>query len=196
MATASCRDKVLRAWRASRSFVQSCFATALTPRSPKGRVTQSPPRQLAIPWIFAPAIVVLVLVAAVGCSTRIFEQLGSLRGSKTEHLRDWVREDPQRHQLIVFVHGFNSNKDAAWGQFPTLLMDDTDFNIHRFGYPTKVCGQLSDIQNQGDFLASFLKEILTGEQPRYRQVALVGHSMGGLVILHALLKLERDHFEV
>lgn len=199
MATASCRDKVLRAWRASRSFVQSCFATALTPRSPKGRVTQSPPRQLAIPWIFAPAIVVLVLVAAVGCSTRIFEQLGSLRGSKTEHLRDWVREDPQRHQLIVFVHGFNSNKDAAWGQFPTLLMDDTDFNdfnIHRFGYPTKVCGQLSDIQNQGDFLASFLKEILTGEQPRYRQVALVSHSMGGLVILHALLKLERDHFEV
>ena len=162
-------------------------------------MTQAPPRQLAIPWIFAPAIVVFELLAVVGCSTRIFEQLDSLRGNKTEHLRDWVREDPQRHQLIVFVHGFNSNKDDAWGQFPTLLMDDPDFddfNIHRFGYPTNRCRQVSDIKDQGDFLSSFLKEILTGEQPRYRQVLLVGHSMGGLVILHALLKLERDDVEV
>jgi tetratricopeptide (TPR) repeat protein len=122
-----------------------------------------------------------------------------LQGTRTEQLRDWVREDPQNHQLIVFVHGFNSNKDAAWGQFPTLLKGDPDFkdfNIHRFGYPTKLCRQVSNIQNQGDLLASFLKEILTAEQPRYRQVVLVGHSMGGLVILHAFLRLERDHLEV
>ena len=199
MATAFCRNRVLRTWRASRSFVQRCFATALTPRSLKSRVTQAPPTQVAIPWLLAPAIVALVLLDEVGCSTRIREQADSLQGTRTEQLRDWVVEDPQRHQLIVFVHGFNSNKDAAWGQFPTLLKDDPDFkdfNIHRFGYPTKLCRQVSDIKNQGELLASFLKEILTGEQPRYRQVALVGHSMGGLVILHALLKLERDHFEV
>jgi hypothetical protein len=154
---------------------------------------------LAILQIFASAIVVLVLLASVACSTKIFEQLFSFQGNKTEQLRDWVRDDPERHQLIVFVHGFNSNKDAAWGQFPTLLMDDPDFdnfNIHRFGYPTKLCRQVSNIQDQGELLASFLKEILTSEHPRYRQVVLVGHSMGGLVILHALLKLERDHFEV
>ena len=199
MAIAFCKDEVLRAWRVHRGFVHNVFATALTPRGPKGRVTPVPPRRLAIPWFFAPVIVVLMLLGAGGCTTRILEQADSFQGIKTEKLRDWVREDPQRHQLIVFVHGFSSNKDAAWGQFPSLLMDDLDFddvNIHRFGYPTKVCGQVSDIQNQGDLLASFLKEFLTGEPPRYRQVALVGHSMGGLVILHALLKLERDHFEV
>lgn len=199
MATAFCGDEVLRSWRTFRGFVQNCSATALTSRGPKGRATPAPPRRLAIPWFFAPAIAVLVLLDALGCSTRVLEQAGSFQGIKTEQLRDWVREDPQRHQLIVFVHGFNSNKDAAWGQFPTLLKDDPDFddfNLHRFGYPTKRCRQISNIQNQGDLLASFLKEILTGEQPRYRQVVLVGHSMGGLVILHALLKLERDHFEV
>ena len=172
---------------------------ALAQRSSKSKATPAPPNRLAISWPLAAAIAIFVLTHAVGCSTRIFEQAESLQGTRTEQLRDWVREDPQNHQLVVFVHGFNSNKDAAWGQFPTLLKGDPDFkdfNIHRFGYPTKLCRQVSNIQNQGDLLASFLKEILTAEQPRYRQVVLVGHSMGGLVILHALLRLERDHLEV
>lgn len=194
MATGLYSGKVVIAWRTLRGFT-----VALARRSSKSKATPAPPIRLTISWPLAAAIAILVLTYAVGCSTRIFEQAESLQGTRTEQLRDWVREDPQNHQLIVFVHGFNSNKEAAWGQFPTLLKGDPDFkdfNIHRFGYPTKLCRQVSNIQNQGDLLASFLKEILTAEQPRYRQVVLVGHSMGGLVVLHALLKLERDHLEV
>ena len=120
---------------------------------------------------------------------RIINQVHSLGGTPTEKLRQWDRQDQSRKQLIVFVHGFNSGKDTAWGQFPALLMADpvfTDFNLHRFGYPTSLVGQVSNIRDQGELLASLLRETLL----TYHSTMLVGHSIGGLVILHALLSLE------
>jgi hypothetical protein len=145
------------------------------------------------------SLAVLMLISMSGCAEKIIGQIKSLRGIRTEQLRDEVRNDPERHSLLVFVHGFNSSKDAAWGDFPNILKNDPafdDFNIHRFGYPTNVCAQVSDIGNQGELLASYLSSMLTGQQPKYSQVVLVGHSMGGLVILHALLKLERDQLKL
>lgn len=155
----------------------------------------------SIPYLklLALAMALSGVVGAFGCSTKTSDQLRSLAGARTEELRDEVRNEPHRDKLIVFVHGFNSSKEAAWGQFPALLEDDDDFrefNIHRFGYPTKLCRQVDDIRNQGEFLASYLTSIFKSTQPKYRQVVLVGHSMGGLVILHALLKLERDHLQL
>ncbi len=161
----------------------------------RGRTVSQTQSSTPIQLIFA--LVICVLANMIGCSGTIVDQIESLRGTRTEELRDQVRNDPERQSLLVFVHGFNSSKDSAWGRFPDLLMSDpdfADFNIHRFGYPTNRCRQVSDIRNQGEFLASYLSSILTGERPRYRQVVLVGHSMGGLVILHALLKLERDNY--
>lgn len=154
-------------------------------------------RQSSTPLRVMIALLMVVVVTITGCSGTIVDQIESLRGTRTEELRDQVRNDRERQSLLVFVHGFNSSKDSAWGSFPDLLMKDpdfADFNIHRFGYPTNRCRQVSDIRNQGEFLASYLSSILAGEHPRYRQIALVGHSMGGLVILHALLKLERDNY--
>src|SRR5690348_10056199 len=126
----------------------------------------------------------------------VIGQIDSIAGTaRTEDLRTWDRNDPTYKQLVVFVHGFQSNKDSAWGQFLDLIKADSafaGFNLHRFGYPTAIAGQTSDIEHEGDFFASFLQETL----PRYRFTILVGHSMGGLVILHALLTLERDTFQL
>ena len=63
MATAFfCRDE-------EREFVRSCFATASTPSCRKGRVPPLSPRRLDILSIFSPAIVVLVLLDVLGCSS-------------------------------------------------------------------------------------------------------------------------------
>ncbi len=89
------------------------------------------------------------------------------------------------------VHGFNSGRETAWGLFPSLILDDpdfADFNLHRFGYPTHLLGQVSDIRDQGELLASFLRQTLVA----YHSTVLVGHSIGGLVVLHALLSIERQ----
>lgn len=146
-----------------------------------------------------PLFVLGLIVVTAGCENmeKIIEQLGSLQGTNTEKLRVWIRKDSDRDKLIVFVHGFNSSNDAAWGQFPSLLKDDDhfkDFNIVLFGYPTKICSSVDSIHDEGNFLASFLNDIFKSKSPNYRRIVLVGHSMGGLVIMHALLSLERDHF--
>jgi len=150
-------------------------------------------------WRLPLAVSLFGLMSTAGCSSTLFNQIDSLSGWRTEDLREWVRQDSSREKLIVFIHGFNSSKDTAWGEFPTLLMKDddfNDFNIQLFGYPTDLCRNTDSIRIQGELLASFLTSQFKSAGPKYRQVNLVGHSMGGLVILHALLKLERDNIQL
>lgn len=148
-----------------------------------------------------PQFVLGLIVLTAGCAKmeQIINQLASLRGTNTENDRVWIRNDLDRDKLIVFVHGFNSSNDTAWGKFPSLLKDDAhfkDFNIVLFGYPTKICSSVDNIHEEGNFLASFLNDAFKGKNPNYRRIVLAGHSMGGLVIMHALLSLERDHFVI
>jgi hypothetical protein len=150
-------------------------------------------------WHLPLAISLFGLISTAGCSSTLFNQIDSLSGWRTEDLREWVRQDASRDKLIVFVHGFNSSKGTAWGEFPTLLREDddfNDFNIQLFGYPTDLCRNTDSIRIQGELLASFLTSQFKSSGPKYRQVDLVGHSMGGLVILNALLKLERDSIQL
>ena len=142
-----------------------------------------------LPKVFVAAAFLLGLH---GCTN--LSQVESLTGkSRTEAYRTWIREDPNAQRLLVFVHGFNSSKDLAWGQFPELVVHDSDFdgfNILLFGYPTKVCGEVNDLRRLGEFLGSFLKDELS----KYKAVQMVGHSMGGLVIQHALLSIDGSRF--
>ncbi|HEX9892203.1 MAG TPA: alpha/beta fold hydrolase [Actinomycetota bacterium] len=94
---------------------------------------------------------------------------------------------------VVFVHGFGSSEDC-WAPLLTLLGDDTDidrrFGFETFTYPTaklrlhplRRIPRLDEISNQ---LAAFI------DSPRFhgRQLTLVGHSQGGLVIERYLADL-------
>jgi hypothetical protein len=67
-----------------------------------------------------PQFVLGLIVLAAGCAKmeQIINQLASLRGTNTENARVWIRNNLDRDKLIVFVHGFNSSNDTAWGKFP------------------------------------------------------------------------------
>ena len=141
------------------------------------------------------------ILFSTGCATleKIIEQVGSLRGTTTEGDREHRREDIHNDRLIILVHGFNSSNETAWRKFPSLLLGDDDlknFNIFLYGYRTKLCIETDSIREEGKLLASFLHETIRGDHPKYKRVVLVGHSMGGLVILQALLTLELHHPEV
>jgi hypothetical protein len=134
-------------------------------------------------YVYRFLIVFLFALFIIGCGA-----YRSTQGSRTEELREWKREDQKRKKLLVFVHGFNSSKETAWGDFIDLILKDRDFddfNIHLFGYPKARCSEPKDIQDLGDHFASFLSSELT----KYKSVILVAHSMGGLVSLNALLAL-------
>jgi len=136
-------------------------------------------------------LALLALLAVEGCAD-VFQKFDSVtEDSRTENLRKWDRKEENRRNLLVFVHGFNSSMDTAWGNFPNLVKTDDafkDFNILLYGYPTRICGQPTDIKHVGEGLASYL----ASTAQNYDDVILVGHSMGGLVILNALLTLHND----
>lgn len=134
--------------------------------------------------LFAIYLVVLTLWT-IGCSTE---------RSHPEQLREWERQEGKAN-LLFFVHGFNSSKDEAWGSFIPLIKGDKGFDeydIRSYGYPQQLCGQTNDIRDVGEHLKSILME----ELPRYDTTIFVAHSMGGLVVLNALLELESSNFKL
>jgi pimeloyl-ACP methyl ester carboxylesterase len=93
----------------------------------------------------------------------------------------------QRHMdTVIFVHGIIGKSETTWGNFLTLLHTDDDLpllDILSWGYKTGfVPGSYQDVETEGDALISEI-DLLISE---HNQIFLVGHSMGGLVILKGL----------
>jgi hypothetical protein len=141
---------------------------------------------------FPRVAILLGFVSLTGCS--VVDTLKSTLGdSHTEELRSWVRPkdgEARQRKLFVFVHGYSSSS-TVWAELPRLMTSDRQFDpydVYLFGYPTQICRNPEGIRHQGALLKSFLATTAPG----YDAVVLVGHSMGGLVILSALLGVERD----
>jgi pimeloyl-ACP methyl ester carboxylesterase len=142
------------------------------------------------------AIMLLPLTALLGCDSlkRVFDTLDSTRETPQTIDRKWDIHEPERKFLMVMVHGFNSSKEAAWGEFPSLITNEKNskfarFNVIRYGYSSSVCRNKVEISVLGDGLRSFLID----EIKSYHGVIFVAHSMGGLVVEQALTILARDN---
>lgn len=95
---------------------------------------------------------------------------------------------------IVFVHGFSGNITATWGDFPTFVRETPQlrgWDVFTLGYDTSLIPDIRALWS-GDAsleeLGLWLRTALL-HQPftEYGGVALVAHSMGGLVVQRALL---------
>ena len=103
-----------------------------------------------------------------------------------------IRSRPNCDRAIIFLHGFSGLRDDTWNRLPGLVgTAATDWDIYTLGYATSL---------RPDFLGGWSADpdlpILatslttqTGIFPlkRYRQLALVAHSMGGLIVQRALV---------
>jgi pimeloyl-ACP methyl ester carboxylesterase len=95
---------------------------------------------------------------------------------------------------LVFVHGYSGNLAESWGQFAAFLMNEPrlrGWDIFSLGYPTSLTPNLiylwSAMPSIGT-LADLMRTHLTdGTLRSYRRVAILAHSMGGLVAQRALL---------
>lgn len=94
--------------------------------------------------------------------------------------------DAPKKPIVLFVHGFSSSK-ACWQPLLKLLRADpqitTRYELATWDYPTKwleinFLGRIPRLQEIGRALG----DELDSPQYREREVTLVGHSQGGLVI--------------
>jgi len=104
---------------------------------------------------------------------------------------EYYAEPPQRTDMVVFVHGLIGDLVRTWGAFPSLL--DTDpylpnLDILMCGYRSRLLRWDPDIPRAGKRLISALEQ----EAEPDAHIFLVGHSMGGLIILSGLVDACRD----
>jgi pimeloyl-ACP methyl ester carboxylesterase len=95
---------------------------------------------------------------------------------------------------IVLVHGFGGNAAATWGRFPELLAADAGldgWDIYSVGYSTSLAFDVAGVWSADPEIITLggLLETVTDVPPidGYQSIALMAHSMGGLLVQRALL---------
>jgi pimeloyl-ACP methyl ester carboxylesterase len=95
---------------------------------------------------------------------------------------------------VVLIHGFGGDAASTWGAFPTLLAAETAltrWDIYSIGYSSSLAFDLAGIWSADPELITLggLLNAVTDVPPldRYRAIAIMAHSMGGLLLQKALL---------
>ena len=95
---------------------------------------------------------------------------------------------------IVLVHGFGGNAAATWGIFPDLLKKESrlqNWDVFSIGYSTSLAFDLAGVWSADPEIITLggLIQTVTDVAPldRYESLAILAHSMGGLLVQRALL---------
>lgn len=118
--------------------------------------------------------------------------------TKKQHVENF-RINENANNLIIFVHGFSGMAESTFGAIPELLMKNEKldgWDMLPLGYAENIQPELghnvwastTDIQIISTYLASSIKH----NYSKYKRIAIVAHSLGGLVVQEALLSLKED----
>jgi len=118
--------------------------------------------------------------------------------SKSNTIEPWEREEG--NNLLLFLHGFSGESKGTFGNIPTMLQSDSNFDgwaMKPLGYAPVVQPKLGkDIWGailDVDKIAGFLKTSIKYKFKDYDRIAIVAHSLGGLVAQKAILGLDEDN---
>ena len=100
----------------------------------------------------------------------------------------------QQSRAVIFIHGYSGAADATFGMLPAFVAGNPnlyEWDVYCFGYPTSLSPDVSGVWSAYpalDTLAGYLTtQIATTRFSRYSELALVAHSMGGLIVQRAAL---------
>ena len=96
---------------------------------------------------------------------------------------------------IVYVHGFTGHAIMTWSQIPKLLSEDAQFagwDHCAVGYQSSPYFDIAGLWSADARIEEIATMVYTElrNNPRYAAIALVAHSMGGLVVQRALVRYE------
>jgi len=106
-------------------------------------------------------------------------------------------EPTHKNKLVIFVHGLGGHRygrNSTWGNFPRYIFEDIpELDVGMYQYRTLRGRFLSirsvSIENEALVFADLVRDALGN----YKNIILVGHSMGGLLCkatIHRLLETE------
>ena len=103
-----------------------------------------------------------------------------------------IRRRPFCERAVVFLHGFAGDRDDTWDRLPGLVGTVVaDWDIYTLGYATTFRPDFLGVWSADPdipILATMLKTRASIDPlGRYRSLAVVAHSMGGLVVQRALV---------
>ena len=103
-----------------------------------------------------------------------------------------IRNQPDCERAVVFLHGFAGGRDDTWDRLPSLLGTVvSDWDIYTLGYSTTFRPDILGVWSADPdlpILATMLKtQASIYPLVRYRSLAMVAHSMGGLIVQRALV---------
>ncbi|MBV8639624.1 MAG: hypothetical protein JO322_16210 [Candidatus Eremiobacteraeota bacterium] len=95
---------------------------------------------------------------------------------------------------IVFIHGFAGQLEKTWGRFPAILANHPeldDWDIFSVGYSSSLRLDVAPFwaADAGLTVLGYYLRTVLAMPPlnRYRNIALIAHSMGGLIAQQAVL---------
>lgn len=102
--------------------------------------------------------------------------------------------------IICFVHGFCGNPESTFNPMPEFIINEKEldgWDVLSIGYSTDIMPNIGkgiwasspDLNKISSYLKTNLDIIFNS----YNRVALIGHSMGGLVIQRTILDMEDIH---
>lgn len=102
------------------------------------------------------------------------------------------------NNLLIFLHGFSGEASATFGSIPSLMSAEESmqgWDIVPFGFSENVnpifgkniWASIEDINRIADYLATSIKY----KFDKYARIAIVSHSLGGIVAQQTILKLSK-----
>jgi len=118
--------------------------------------------------------------------------------SKEESSPSWERDEG--NNLLLFLHGFSGESKDTFGNIPAMLQSNSNFDgwaMKPLGYAPiaepklgkDIWGAILDV----DKIAGYLKTSIQYKFKNYDRIAIVAHSLGGLVAQRAIVELDEDH---
>lgn len=111
-----------------------------------------------------------------------------------QEVKTTFRETPGATNLLLFIHGFSGEAAGTFGNIPEMLEADNrmdGWDMKPFGYSQYVDPQLGKDVWSGiadvDRIADYLCTSVAFKFDQYDRIAIIAHSLGGLIAQRAIL---------
>jgi triacylglycerol esterase/lipase EstA (alpha/beta hydrolase family) len=128
------------------------------------------------------------------------ENLITAKSKVKKRIKKVFYESPNANNAIIFVHGFSGEAWKTFGKIPDLLAKEEQmdgWDMFPFGFSEnvdpklgkEVFASISDIDRVAENLSAAIKH----KFGKYKRIAIVAYSLGGLVAQRSILNLNVKH---